>query len=68
MNVLYFDRNGYCVCSMRLERGCFQHWWAGAEKMALDSTRLKLLFEGINLREKKQCKRFSHTQSIPAGI
>ena len=68
MKVLYFDRSGYCVWSKRLERGRFQYWSDGAEKMALDWTRLKLLLEGIDLRERRQYKRYSHTQGLPAGV
>lgn len=68
MKVLYFDRSGYCVWSKRLEQGRFQYWQDGAEKMTLDWTRLKLLLEGIDLRERRQYKRYSHTQGLPAGV
>jgi transposase len=68
MKVLYFDRSGYCVWSKRLERGRFQYRSDGEEKMALDWTRLKLLLEGIDLQERRQYKRYSHTQGVHAGI
>jgi transposase len=68
MKVLYFDRSGYCVWSKRLERGRFQNVQDGADKLALDWTRLKLLLEGIDLRERRQYKRYSHTHGLPAGV
>jgi transposase len=68
MKVLYFDRSGYCVWSKRLERGRFQYRSDGEEKMALDWTRLKLLLEGIDLQERRQYKRYSHTQGVHAGV
>ena len=68
MKVLYFDRSGYCLWSKRLERGRFHYCSDGAEKMALDWTRLKLLLEGIELQETRQYKRYSHTQGLHAGV
>ena len=68
MKVLYFDRSGYCVWSKRLERGRFQNVPDGADKLALDWTRLKLLLEGIDLQERRQYKRYSHTHGLPAGV
>jgi transposase len=68
MKVLYFDRSGYCVWSKRLERGRFQSVPDGADKLALDWTRLKLLLEGIDLQERRQYKRYSHTQGAQAGV
>ena len=68
MKVLYFDRSGYCVWSKRLERGRFQNCSAGADKLALDWTRLKLLLEGIDLRERRRYKRYSHPQSVQAAV
>jgi transposase len=68
MKVLYFDRSGYCLWSKRLERGRFHYRSNGAEKMALDWTRLKLLLEGIELQERRQYKRYSHTQGLHAGV
>ena len=60
MKVLYFDRSGYCVWGKRLEQGRFQYRSDGADKMVLDWTQLKLLLEGIDLRERRQYKRYRH--------
>jgi transposase len=68
MKVLYFDRSGYCVWSKRLERGRFQDWSDGADKVALDWTRLKLLLEGIDVRERQQYKRYVHTHGAQAAV
>lgn len=66
MKVLYFDRSGYCVWSKRLERGRFQCGSDRTEKLALDWTRLKLLLEGIDVRERRQYRRYQHPQTLPA--
>lgn len=58
MKVLYFDRSGYCVWSKRLEQGRFQYRSDGAYKVALDWTQLKLILEGIELKNTRQYKRF----------
>jgi transposase len=68
MKVLYFDRSGYCVWSKRLERGRFQYHAEGDGKTLLSWTQLKLLLEGIDLRERRQYKRYSHTQGLHAGV
>ncbi len=68
MKVLYFDRSGYCVWSKRLEQGRFQAWTDGADKLALDWTRLKLLLEGIDVRERRQLTRYRHPKTACAKV
>jgi len=58
LKVLYFDRSGYCVWSKRLEQGRFQYRSCGADKITLDWTQLKLILEGIELKNTRQYKRF----------
>ena len=58
IKVLYFDRSGYCVWSKRLERGRFASSADGI-KHPLNLTQLKLLLEGIELKNIRQKKRFS---------
>lgn len=61
IKVLYFDRSGYCVWSKRLERGRF-HYRAGADhKVALDWTALKMMLEGISLKDARRHKRYRHS-------
>ena len=58
MKVLYFDRSGYCVWSKRLEQGRFQVRSDNADKALLSWTQLKLILEGIELKNTRQYKRF----------
>jgi transposase len=58
IKVLYFDRSGYCVWSKRLERGRFAASADGI-KYPLNLTQLKLILEGIEVKNILQKKRFS---------
>ncbi len=62
MKVLYFDRSGYCVWSKRLEQGRFQARTSEHGKVALDWTQLKLILEGIALKNTRQYKRFRYPE------
>jgi transposase len=66
--VLYFDRSGYCEWSKRLEQGQFHYRSDGTDKQALDWTQLKLLLEGIDLRERRQYMRYRHPQKVHAEV
>lgn len=58
--VLYFDRSGYCIWSKRLEQGQFVVRADAEGKRQLDWTQLKLLLEGIEVKNTRQYKRYSH--------
>ena len=58
MKVLYFDRSGYCIWSKRLEQGRFQYRSGRADKVTLNWTQLKLILEGIELKNTRRYKRF----------
>jgi transposase len=60
IKVLYFDRSGYCIWMKKLEQGLFRYALADGEKQALSWTELKLLLEGIELKNTKQNKRYRH--------
>jgi len=60
IKVLYFDRSGYCIWMKKLEQGLFRYALAGGEKQALNWTELKLLLEGIELKNTQQNKRYRH--------
>lgn len=47
VRVLYFDRNGFCVWSKRLEAGRFISDWRVVRTREMNWTALKLLLEGI---------------------
>jgi transposase len=60
MKVIYFERDGYCVWSKRLERGRFQVHWEAPEKLALDRSAWQFIVEGIDLRSVRRLKRYRH--------
>ena len=59
IKVLYFDRSGYCIWSKRLVQGQFNFQPNSSGKVLLDWMQLKLLLEGIELKNSRQYKRFS---------
>ena len=60
IKVLYFDRSGYCIWSKRLERGRFHYRASVDRKVSLDWTGLKMMLEGISLKDARQHKRYLH--------
>lgn len=58
VKVLYFDRSGYCLWAKRLERGRFHYRQTANGKVELDATRLKLLLEGIDVKQVRRHKRY----------
>jgi len=60
MKLLYFDRDGFCIWSKRLEQGQFgvrheRH----ADSVALSRTEFEALLEGLDLEIRKRRKRWS---------
>tara|TARA_R110002072_G_scaffold302179_1_gene484237 strand:- start:1429 stop:1782 length:354 start_codon:yes stop_codon:yes gene_type:complete len=62
LKLLYFDRSGYCLWAKRLEAGRFNYNRSAGEKQALNWTELKLIIEGIELKNTLQRKRYRHPQ------
>jgi len=60
IKVLYFDRSGYCIWMKKLEQGLFRYDLRDGEKQALSWTDLKLLLEGIEVKNTRQNKRYRH--------
>jgi len=60
LKILYFDRSGYCLWSKRLEQGVFKMSSKNEVKQTLDVTQLRLLLEGIELKNTHQNKRYRH--------
>ncbi len=58
VKVLYFDRSGFCLWSKRLERGRF-HTPLPSGKHEISYTELKLILEGIEIKNIRRRKRFS---------
>jgi transposase len=63
MRCLYFDGDGYCLWSKRLEGGRFQVRWSSAHKASLDMSTLRLLVEGIEPESVRRFKRYRPRQS-----
>lgn len=62
IKILYFDRSGYCIWAKRLEEGRFNYNKSAGDKQTLNWTELKLIIEGIELKNTLQRKRYCHPQ------
>ena len=60
IQVLYFDRSGWCLWCKRLEAGSFVRNWGAVRSGEIDCTALKLMLEGIEV--KRQLRRYRPDQ------
>ncbi|CCK75726.1 transposase, IS66 Orf2 like [Oleispira antarctica RB-8] len=60
IKILYFDGSGFCIWFKRLEQGQFNYDENTSNKQPLDWLQLKLLLEGIKVKEIRQYKRYKH--------
>lgn len=68
LKLLYFDGDGYCVWSKRLERGQFGgHAEPGQAVEALSRTQFTALLEGLDLVIRKRRKRWKKSPRPEAG-
>jgi transposase len=60
--MLFWDRNGFCIVKKRLEAGSFRLRAAEGEAthVEIDSAELTLMLEGIDLAGAKRRKRYCH--------
>jgi transposase len=61
--MLFWDRNGFCIVKKRLEAGTFRLARkpdGSATHVAIDSAELALMLEGIDLDGAKRRKRYHH--------
>ena len=58
LKALYFDGDGYCIWSKRLERGQFQVRFDGSVKQSLTRRDWQCIIEGIDLRSVRRLKRY----------
>jgi len=68
MKCLYFDGDGYCVWSKRLERGRFQVRFDGAAKASIDPATLQLIIDGIDPRSIRRFKRYGTSHADRAVV
>lgn len=60
--ILFWDRNGFCLVSKRLERGVFKLPWesaAGVTHHEVEAAELALILEGIDLQGARRRRRWS---------
>jgi transposase len=61
--ILFWDRNGFCIVKKRLEAGTFRLACSaadGAKHVEIDAAQLSLMLEGIELAGATQRKRYRH--------
>jgi len=68
LKCLYFEGDGYCVWSKRLEQGQFRVRWDAEDKARIDLNTLKLLIDGIDIDSVRRFKRYSHGQEVAHQI
>lgn len=68
LKCLYFEGDGYCVWSKRLERGRFQVNWSASEKVRVDMSTLQFLIEGIVPESVRRVKRYRYPQRAPHHV
>lgn len=66
LKCLYFDRSGFCIWGKRLERGRFISDWSRVHTRAMDWTTLKLLLEGMEVRQVR--RRYALPTSATKGL
>jgi transposase len=64
--ILFWDRNGFCIVKKRLEAGTFHLARAATSPdishIEIDSAELALMLEGIDLAGSTRRKRYRHSQ------
>lgn len=63
--ILFFDRNGFCLVSKRLERGVFKLPWKNevtAARHEIEAAELALILEGIDLTGARKRPRWNPSE------
>ena len=68
MKCLYFEGDGYCVWSKKLERGTFHVRFDGDEKARLDASTLKLIIDGIDPKSVRRYVRYRRSVNSPDNV
>lgn len=73
VRVIFWDRNGYCLVSKRLERGTFRVPWDAQETserthVEVEAAELALILEGIDLRGAKRRARWTPAETAASTL
>ena len=63
IRLLFWDRDGFCLVTKRLEAGTFRRVRRsseGSSHIEIDAAELVLLIEGVEVQEMRRRKRYSH--------
>jgi transposase len=68
MKCLYFEGDGYCLWSKRLEQGQFRVCFDDVDKARMELSTLKLLIDGIDVDSVRRFKRYNHRPLGPHHV
>ena len=60
IKILYFDGSGFCIWTKRLEAGQFNFNTSGEPKLLLNWFELRMIIDGIDVKNIKKFKRYQH--------
>ncbi|MBC8392333.1 MAG: IS66 family insertion sequence element accessory protein TnpB [Deltaproteobacteria bacterium] len=61
LKILYWDRNGFCLWSKRLEKHFFRWPESSEEVMKIDQRELMWLVDGLEINQQKAHERLSYS-------
>jgi transposase len=61
LKILYWDRNGFCLWSKRLEKHFFRWPESNEEVMKIDQRELMWLVDGLEINQQKAHERLSYS-------
>jgi len=61
LKILYWDRNGFCLWSKRLEKHFFRWPESSEDVMKIDQRELMWLVDGLEINQQKAHKRLSYS-------
>jgi len=61
LKILYWDRNGFCLWSKRLEKHFFRWPESSEEVMKIDQRELMWLVDGLEINQQKAHKKLSYS-------
>jgi transposase len=68
VKILLWDRSGFWLLYKRLEQGCFRLPEGKEDVLTIDSVRLSLILEGIDLAGARQQKRYHRPTGVRQSV